>query len=507
MGSTIAEINLNNVAYGRTNLIVKWKGKTFNQITSRIQMNSRNSSNSTKASEYLRALPILLPRREIATNNSTPICTSRTSSSINVLDMPGSSIINSLVSTNNNGLVNTMDNNLPNNTCEDPGTCLAFVSPAKNALRRVRSAGMIKRQFDISRGNDKSYFVDKQQYLISRSRSFTQNQYNFIRQGDATVKPGDSLSSQNLYSPQGLTHCPRYYLPTDTSFSYQWIDATGNGINSSGNPYYYQVDLSAGYYTIDDVNKCLFLTMENNGHYFIDKPSRTKVFTIRFAYNTAYNKIEIHCSKIDETIFSGTSNVKPYLPSWDPTVYPPAINAQNLVRWPVPTGVNGDSIIPVVKIYNNIFQNAIGFSAGTYPTKLIPTLANRTTSGYSLLQNLTLTDNVFSSTFAPGIQPVYKAVVYKPSNPQFASQGGVSASSKIARVKYNTITNNTVAYNNAYGLSVANALAYGVAENGYTIKDKIGYPLRRTPKFPPLSQTMQCATCNTWDIQNSTQMN
>ena len=121
-------------------------------------------------------------------------------------------------------------------------------------------------------------------------------------------------------------------------------------------------------------------------------------------------------------------------------------------------------------------------------------------------QNTTLLDNVFLSQQSPGIQPVFKTVIYKPSNPQFASQGGVSASSAIARVRYNTITNNTAVYNNAYGLSVANALAYGVPENGYTIKDKLGYPLRSTPKFPPLSTVMQCDTCNTWNTQSSTKL-
>ena len=492
MAALVAEQNLNGVAYNKTNLIIGWKGKTFNQITSRLQMNGRDEQNTLSNSDYFRALPILLPRREIVTNGSSPVCASRISSSIDVFDMPGGSIINSIVSTNNNGLVNTMDNTLPNNQCEDPGTCLAFVSPSENAKRRVRSAGMIKRQFDISRGNDKAYFVDKSQYLYSRSRTFTQNQYNFIRSGDATVKPGDALSSQNLYSNQGLSHCPVYYLPQDCSFSYQWINASGNGDSFN------QVDLSAGYYTIDDVNSALYLTMEQNGHFFVNKSNLTKVFTIRFAYNNSYNKIELHCSKIDSLIYSSTNTTKPYLPGWDPTVYPPAVNTQNFVQWLIPTGVNGNSIVPVVRIYNNVFQNAIGFTAGTYPTNIIPTLTRRLTgSGYSLKQTLTSTDNVFTSSFAPGIQPVYSRVAYKPSNPQFASQGGVSASSAIARVRYNAITNNAASYYNAYGKSVANALAYGVPECGYTIKDKIGFPLLRTPKFPPLSQVMQCATCNT----------
>ena len=70
---------------------------------------------------------------------------------------------------------------------------------------------------------------------------------------------------------------------------------------------------------------------------------------------------------------------------------------------------------------------------------------------------------------------------YKPNNYQFAQQGAVSSSDLIARRRYNTITDAAASYRTAYGLHVANALAYGVPANGYTIKDKIGYPNKTTP--------------------------
>jgi len=303
----MAEIFLNDVAFDKNNLIIKWKGKTFNQITSRIQMNTRGQSSNLKKTEYFRALPILLPRREIATNlNSNSVCDARLSLSINVFDQPGGSIINSSVKTNSNGLVNTMDNLLPNNSCEDPGTCSVFVSPSEKAKRRVRSAGMIKRQFDISRGNDKSYFVNKAQYLVSRNLTFQQNQYNYIRSGNATVNPGDALSSQNLYSAQGLSHCPRYKIPTDCSFSYQWF-VPGSDIatvpTSADGGSFNQVDVSAGYYSVDDINNVLHLAMLKNGHYFVNNANKTKVFTIFFSYNVTYNRMEIHTSKIDAKLF------------------------------------------------------------------------------------------------------------------------------------------------------------------------------------------------------------
>ena len=53
----------------------------------------------------------------------------------------------------------------------------------------------------------------------------------------------------------------------------------------------------------------------------------------------------------------------------------------------------------------------------------------------------------------------------------------------MARLKYNAITDNASKYMNAFGSQVANALAYGVPEGGYTDKDKKGFPLKCTPKF------------------------
>jgi hypothetical protein len=82
---------------------------------------------------------------------------------------------------------------------------------------------------------------------------------------------------------------------------------------------------------------------------------------------------------------------------------------------------------------------------------------------------------------------MYSVVYYKPNNSQYAQQGAVSASSLITRLKYNTITDNAYKYQVAYGKAVGNALAYGVPEGGYTIKDKIGYPIKQTPTFSKYS--------------------
>ena len=85
-------------------------------------------------------------------------------------------------------------------------------------------------------------------------------------------------------------------------------------------------------------------------------------------------------------------------------------------------------------------------------------------------------------------------VHYKPSNQRFAIQGAASSSDLIARKKYNTITTVGDSYRTAFGNQTANALAYGVSDYGYTVKDKVGYPMKKTPTFTKYSDTMKICT-------------
>jgi hypothetical protein len=295
-----ATLNFNQVPY------VSWKGKTFSQITSSIQKNAPLVNNistdllvgSTDPEgrkggvKRSRPLPLKIYRREIAT---APVanCNPRISTSIDEINSPGGYLINPATSNFGSiGLVNTLDPTLPNDTYEYPGQCKAMVQNgmcndvATNARNRVRTSGIVK----------KNYYTSTKQYLESRCQSFQQNQYNFLRKGNAVAKPGETASLSNQYA------------------------------------------------------------------------------------------------------------------------------------------------------------------------------ANQSTS--------------YCQTSAGCVAPVY----YKPSNSEFAQQGGVSSSAQIARVKYNTITNNGAAFTRAFGSATGNALAYGGSDQTYTIKDKIGFPLTKTPvvsKYQP----------------------
>lgn len=97
-------------------------------------------------------------------------------------------------------------------------------------------------------------------------------------------------------------------------------------------------------------------------------------------------------------------------------------------------------------------------------------------------------DNVYASNTIQycgnNTETDYVPVYYKPNNAKFAKQGSVDASTKLLQLKYDTITNHGNTMYEAYGSKTANALAYGVPNNGYTIKDKVGYPNICSPKFP-----------------------
>jgi len=458
---------------------ISWKGNTFKQITSSIKknviVNDNTIDNTTMGIRQLfKANPLKIYRREIVTPVDSNHCYARTSISIDEMNRPNGSIVNSSVGMTS-GLVNTLDNILPNNVCEKPGPDkdLCILSPGENAKRRVRSSGNVKRQFDISKNND-TYYTSTNQYLVSRNRTFQQNQYNYIRQGNSTSKPGDNLSAENVYSPNGISHRPKYNIKADTSFEYKWIGDTTH-----------IVEVPAGYYSVEDINQLLKNTMVANFHFYIASSSfsfnqpfnRTNnyvynqniIFLLNIGYNYTYNKVELQSASVNSTYFPASKFMRDSRATWDA----PAADA---------------TAAPSFNILANDFRNAIGFTTGPYSNTITPDVQVQTT-----LSNMT-----------PGLQPAYIKLYYKPNNPQFAQQGAVSSSSLTTRLKYDSITNATGKYRRdygkLYGSSVANALAYGVPGNGYTFKDKIGYPNKKTPVFS--KSTGEMTECSLKRIAN-----
>lgn len=425
--------------------LVSWKGQTLKQITSSIQSNGQvNKSLKLTSRSLMMPAPLKHYRREIAANINQPKCSDRSSTSIDIFNQPGGSIINSSA-TNQNGLVNTIDDTFPNNTCERPGTCLPFLSAGENAKRRVRSSGMIKRQFDISKNND-TYYTDAKQYLVSRNRTFKQNQYNYIRQGNSNATPGTSLASANVYSPNGLSHCPGYTIDGPVSFNYKWIDGTSHNVS-----------IPAGNYRVEDVNSILQKNMAANNHYIISKSSQISIFLLAIAYNDVQNVVELQVYPASVAIYPSSSYELPFG-----------------VIWTIPN----TSTLPQFIIQNNQFQQAIGLAAGNYPVTQVGTGAQGQT---------------FLSTSPPLLNPSYVQIYYKPSNPNFASQGGVSSAEVTLRAKYNAIQGSAGSIRDAYGNAASNAMAYGSSTQTYTKKDKAGFPLPTYPKFTANGEQRNCS--------------
>ena len=438
--------------------IIPWKGQTFNQVVTHIKKNGMIYSDNTK--NIFSALPLKTYRKEIGTDSCT---TSRNTTTIEELNRPGSSIVNSKSSICN-GLVNIVDFNLTNNSSENIGNCASECvvgTPETNARRRVRSSGMIKKQFDLST-HKPTYYTDSRQYLNSRNKTFVQNNFHYFREGDATAVQGSSQSIANIYTTNTTTDCKRHYLSADTSFTYQWVAGNPTGA-SGGTPVAdepagqygtFTVELKKGFYEVSDINRVLHSQMTSNEHYYVDSDNGSKKFFINFVFNSSTKLVQLQIEPISQSIVDQQGLVKPTIETDTGTRLP---------VWNIPQS----TVIPIVDILDNDFKALIGFTNGQYPA------ANQTTE-YIVSSN---------SVDGPAIKPRYNRVYYKPNNHQYAQQGAVSASSRITRLKYNAITDSASSYRNSFGPHVANALAYGVPANGYTVKDKIGYPLPKTPTF------------------------
>jgi hypothetical protein len=456
--------------------LIKWKQNTLTQLSSKWQPNKDTNANTRGPTLFL-AKPISnnaktignifgkhtvnFYRREKGTN-VTNTGSKRFSATIDLADAPGGKNLyantDKAITGSCNGLQETLDIQEiePNdqsflgdvctkcNYANAPGASSSTsaqnstFSKQLDAKRRVRSAGMIPRQFQPSRPDnpDPVYFFDNRQYLVSRNRTIAQNSYNYIRKGDPSAQPGTTLAANNVYSPQGLSHCALVKISAATNnntLSYIWLNGTT-----------YVATIPEGYYNISSFNGAFQKIMLANGHFYTNSATLAPVFLLSFSYNNFYDVASLQAIPVAQ------------VPS--PAYTPPAglTPTQNISQF----------IIPATTL-----RQALGVNAGTYPVS--PT-------------GITTTQT-FLATTRGTLNAPYVTLFYKPSNPQFATQGGVSASNYITRKRYDAITNNGFAYREAYGSAVADAMAYSVSipgYNTYTLKDKIGYPNKLIPKFP-----------------------
>jgi hypothetical protein len=455
-----------------------WKGKTFNQVVAGIKMNQRTVSGTHN---FFAPMPIKHYRKEIASQDLSSLKSRRNLSVDAFFYQPGGTITvandnTTVVATDNAGGVgcNVLDIHLTMNSSDRP--CLggtyktSLLDPAKNARARVRSAGMIRKKF-VSGTNNDTYYTDTTQYLKSRSRTFDQNQFHHIQYGDASVIPGTNQSMKNIYSSGTVSHCQQYYISTTSGnnvFTYQWW------YNTTTQPTYFTVTVPDGYYEIGSLNNAIFNILISNGHYIVETATSNKVMPFKFVFDNLSNRIQLQILAIGQTNF------------------PSARYSPGSASWTIPTY----AVVPVVNIPAT-FSATIGFDVAKYPLEELSGYQNNVLQGTGVSSpsgNTYVNSTILSyqGTSAPGVSTRYVPVYYKPSNSKFGVQGSVDAGERIARLKFDTITKAGASYSAPFGRQTANALAYGTPGPGYTIKDKIGYPI---PKVPIVTKQGVYLTC------------
>ena len=436
---------------------IAWKGNVLHQITSTLQKNGVVDGKIGKGNQF-RTMPLKIYRRELATSvsNQHGCPNSRISSSIDEFSRPGGYVISE--ASENAGLVNTIETPQPSSLNETygcgPGSSNSYNCAENNAKRRCRSSGIIKRTYDPAR-QDLAYFTNTNQYLVSRSKTFLQNQYRHVRSADTSIV-SNPLASKDTYSPNGISHCPKArVIAGANAFSYYWIDASGVGSTE------YTVEITPGYYDVHDLNAAFEVVMKRRGHYLVYAPTNSSTFLMRIVYNNANGAVEIQ--SYSTAIFYGNTSYR--------------IPVNQL--WVLPA----TATVPVYKIPSTGIQGVLGFAAGYYPALNAGALQNTRDSSVGFLSNTQHT-----------LYPSYSVMYYKPSNNRFGAQGGVSSSDMTQRLKYETITNNAAVFAKNYGSQVGNAMAYGVPDQPYTIKDKIGFPLTKTPVIDKYTGEIRCRT-------------
>jgi hypothetical protein len=479
-----AQLYLNAIPY------VSWKGDTKQQITSVIKKNNKFTLEVTNTQRNLfLPQPLKIYRREIASQPGEVVCNNRISTSIDLLQMPNGYVVSDNTE-DRTGLVNVMEAPTTTNT-SDNGDCVispssrtnhAFVCQVENAKRRVRSSGIVKRAFKPENNNDLAYFTNTNQYLVSRNRTFKQNQYTHIRSGEAPLTANGTLYNSNTYSPNGLSHCKRVNInDTNNTFYYLWttfniadlpdiLNSTPANFQNPTSSYKncFRVVIPNGEYTVDELQNAFNARMATNYHYYINKQTGHMEFLLKIVFNTVNQKIELQCF----SNFVVRNTTQYYLPSVN------GINVGTVVSEPYKRPA---FYFPA----NSGFAYIVGFQTSQsafYPN--IPTIGSMESDA-----------NIGFLSISPiHIFPFYDMVYFKPSNTKFATQGAVTASDRVLRVKYDTITKNGGIFQNTYGSGAGSAIAFAISENTYTIKDKLGFPNKKTPLFCKTTGEMKCST-------------
>ena len=438
---------------------IKWKGPTVSQLAPVLK---RNGDSGTDPDLAFRARPIKGYRLEIASSVGSVGGGAATASRVRDFEIPGGTVVNSRSARGGVGTCGTLDFTLPGNSSEryctnSENSTNVINSDAANARRRVRSAGMMPRKF-LDRGDtgDPIFKSSYAQYNYSRVLTFRQNQFNYLKEGTRSAVPGDNLSLNNVYASNSMNPCPKLFIGAavgNNTFTYVWVNAAA-----------YSVTLSDGYYDVDDLRTALRSAMYANKTYYTDSITGSPVYLLDWYFDSYDRCMVIQCVATSTTIHSSVLGYG--VPSG--------------ASWTIPS----TTVVPQFSL-GTAFARVLGApsGAGFYPSVGVATqLVAAAYSGNT-------TFNGYGALAGPSFKPIY----YKPNNPGYAQQGAVSASDRVARIKYEAVTDAASTFRSAYGAAAAaaNAYAYSINEGRYGDKWK-NFALTSTPKVDAVTGAVKC---------------
>lgn len=380
----------------------QWKGTTYPVATPYYRKNTIPEPTTTR--ELFLSRPI--PHFRLETPMSDEPCTQRPYYANLIRNIPGAYRYATPGS-----ITNAIDApEFPPFTCDPASSGCPVYNPRKTALERIRRVSNGHKGWDPATGSS-AVFHTTDAYLRNRTKLFDQHNFHYIQSGDTTALPGSTQASDNIYRPHGLASCPKYYISSalqNHTFSYRWTDGE-----------VYSAVFPDGWYTLATFQNAWENIQRTNQTYFQNETTGTIHYLIRFAHNTAIDRISLSIL--------------------DPAQYADAVNPKDDIG----------SVLSVILVDSLLGSDGLGFQSMSY-------------TGYA----------TYDSVSKGKLATTYRRTYYNPSNPQYATSHAVPSSDRLLRLQYNTINRTAATYFEPFGHGNAVAMAYGVMRNKRVEKDK-----------------------------------
>lgn len=302
------------------------------------------------------------------------------------------------------------------------GALDALISPPdqcskKTALDKVRRISNGRKSWNAATGTSATFHTTRE-YLQNRIKLFDQHNFHYVQSGDTTALPGSTQTDSNIYRPNGISSCSKYFISASAQnnvFSYTWT----NGQT-------FTVEFPDGWYNLATFQNALEQIQRANGTYFLNELTGAVYYLFRFTHNDEIDRISL--SILNPSIYTGI--------------------ATNQLE-----EVDEISDVSVSLVNSTLGEVGLGFQSRVYHEY-----------------------GVHDSDRVGKLATTYHRTYYRPSNPQYSTSHAVPSSDRILRLQYNTINRTAATYLEPFGHGNAVAMAYGVMRNSRVEKDKYTPP-------------------------------